>query len=286
VNHNVAISGTGRFGRVLIKSFIKKTNVIAASSQGNISNINKTLEISRNIKFKNNLDIARDKNIYSVIVATPINSLYETAKLFISHGKNVFLEKPGAMKSYEMSHLISLLSKGQILYVDYLTILDPVYLRFKHRLKREKICKARFIWEKTGSFESDIFLNLLCHSLSVAHDIFDNEDVKILDLDYTKAYCNVILQFGEAPLEITIDRSKSIYSNRFYVTNKNNETYQWDKNVGKFFLNKDMLFEKNDFDLVDMSRDVFLNMVTSNKKSMQNLELSIKILETIEKIKK
>ena len=131
----------------------------------------------------------------------------------------------------------------------------------------------------------DIFLNLLCHSLSVAHDIFDNVDVKVLAIDYTKAYCNVSLQFGEVPLDISIDRSKSIYKNRFYVTNKDHEAYLWDKKLGRLFLNEDVLLEKNDFDLVDISRDVFLDMVASSKTPVENLDLSIKILETIEKIK-
>ena len=76
--NNIAIIGIGFWGRVLLASFLQKTNVDAASSTGNIDNIEKTKSLSNKIKFKSNLEIANDDKVNAVIIAVPVENLYDT----------------------------------------------------------------------------------------------------------------------------------------------------------------------------------------------------------------
>ena len=60
----------------------------------------------------------------------------------------------------------------------------------------------------------------------------------------------------------------------------------WDKKPGRLFLNGKVIVENSNFDLVDISRDNFLNMINLGAKDRKNLEMSISILKTIGRIKK
>ncbi len=282
---SIAIVGAGKFGRVLLKSFLQKAKIECVSSNGNLKNKEEVKKILPQVLFRNNLEIAKDSKIKSVVIATPIESLYKTCKLFISSGKNVFLEKPGAMKHEEIKELISMLADDQILYIDYLTILDPTYQKFKTILKKESIKQASFFWEKSGSLKSDILLNLLCHDLSVAFDLFGDTFIKIKKSVYNERTCKLLIEINSIDLEIYINRSKEVCLNKFYIKTDSG-LYHWDKELSSIFLNEKLILENSRCDLVDLSRDKFLNMINLKKRSCSNLDLSSKILKTIEEIKK
>lgn len=286
MKQKTAIIGVGKFGRILLKSFLEKTDVVAISSNGNQENLREVRKISKNIIFRSNLDIAKDKSIESVVIASSIDSLFSVAKLFVSSGKHVFLEKPGCTNYADLQFLKSLLKKDQVLYIDYLTILDPVYKKMKSLFSKEDIESIKFFWEKTGSFEPDIFLNLFCHELSVAYDMIGVKDFDISHIDFDKKFCSIRGKIGNVESSIFIDRSKPFYSNRFYVKTKDFRVYLWDKKLGKLFLNDKIIVENLNFDLVNLSRDTFLDMIKSSTEDRKNLELSISILKTIGKIKK
>ena len=284
---NVAVIGIGRFGRSLLKSFDEKVSVVAASSTGNFENIEKTKILSSNIRFIDNEEIACDKKIDAVVIASPIQELYNLSKLFIKSGKHVFLEKPGAINSDQLKHLRSMLKKDQILYVDYLLTLDPAYLRLKNVLNGSKIDEIKMFWDKRGSLKPDILLNLFCHELSIIHDLFDDKAIHIEKSDVNNENCEIQMKIKNIKINSLIVRTAPKYDKRVYVKTENN-VYLWDKKTTSLFLNGSCIFSENNFDyndLINTSRDKFLRMISQKERNEKNLSLSIKVLETIEKIK-
>ena len=96
---SVAIIGAGRFGRILANSFREKFSQVYVSSNGNLENRKKVTEIDDNIKFRTNQEIAYDNSIKSVVIASPIENLFDLARFFYSLREKCFFRKTRCFRS-------------------------------------------------------------------------------------------------------------------------------------------------------------------------------------------
>ena len=170
----VAIIGLGKWGKNLLREFSKVSCVTKCHTRGNQKNISwlrknypKVIHTTR-IK-----DILTDKNIDAVVISTPINSHFKIAKNALESGKHVFVEKPMANTIIEAKQLIKIAKSENLnLFVGHVFLYNEIFKKIKKIDIQESIIYAHFTWKKFGTFDEDIFKNLLSHDISLILELF------------------------------------------------------------------------------------------------------------------
>ena len=277
----IGIIGAGRWGRNIAKSFAKKAHVKKVASSGNLVNLQKMQDVVPGIIPSSIEQILEDKEIEAVVVAVPMENLADIALQCMKSGKHIFLEKPAAT-SKEKALLLHNCTKDKVCLVNYLYLVDPSYAAFKHAIRNTKTSKVSFVWEKWGTFNNDIVLNLVSHELSILYDTFQPKRVKVLEQTRINTdECLLALQVDDIVVEISINRkSKSKIKSISCETSKG--FFMWTPGV---FAHDDTELSINDTtNLLDLQRDIFLDKI-KNEPGYTNLSLAEKILTTIEEIK-
>ena len=170
----IAIIGLGKWGKNLLREFSKVSCVTKCHTRGNQKNISwlrknypKVIHTTR-IK-----DILTDKNIDAVVISTPINSHFKIAKNALESGKHVFVEKPMASTIIEAKQLIKIAKSENLnLFVGHVFLYNEIFKKIKKIDIQESIIYAHFTWKKFGTFDEDIFKNLLSHDISLILELF------------------------------------------------------------------------------------------------------------------
>ena len=114
-----------------------------------------------------------DKNIDAVVISTPINSHFKIAKNALESGKHVFVEKPMANTIIEAKQLIKIAKSENLnLFVGHVFLYNEIFKKIKKIDIQESIIYAHFTWKKFGTFDEDIFKNLLSHDISLILELF------------------------------------------------------------------------------------------------------------------
>ncbi len=157
-----------------MREFSKVSCVTKCHTRGNQKNISwlrknypKVIHTTR-IK-----DILTDKNIDAVVISTPINSHFKIAKNALESGKHVFVEKPMANTIIEAKQLIKIAKSENLnLFVGHVFLYNEIFKKIKKIDIQESIIYAHFTWKKFGTFDEDIFKNLLSHDISLILELF------------------------------------------------------------------------------------------------------------------
>ena len=170
----IAIIGLGKWGKNLLREFSNVSCVTKCHTRGNQKNI---IWLRRNypkvVHTTSIRDILTDKNIDAVAISTPINSHFKIAKNALESGKHVFVEKPMASSVIEAKQLIKIAkSKNLNLFVGHVFLHNEIFKKIKKIDRQESITYAHFAWKKFGTFDEDIFKNLLSHDISLILALF------------------------------------------------------------------------------------------------------------------
>jgi UDP-2-acetamido-3-amino-2,3-dideoxy-glucuronate N-acetyltransferase len=131
-------------------------------------------KISSSIKFTTDInDILLNKEIDSVIIATPAETHYEIAKLCLEHNKHVLVEKPLTLFSSETVSLIKIAdTRGLKLMVGHVLLYHPAILKLKSMMDDDFIGKVQYIYSNrlnlgTIRNEENILWSFAPHDISV-----------------------------------------------------------------------------------------------------------------------
>ena len=170
----IAIIGLGKWGKNLLREFSKVSCVTKCHTRSNQKNI---IWLRKNypkiIHTTSIRDILTDKNIDAVVISTPINSHFKIARNALEAGKHVFVEKPMTNTIVEAKQLIKIAKcKNLNLFVGHIFLYNEVFKKIKKIDRQESIIYAHFDWKKFGTFDEDIFKNLLSHDISLILELF------------------------------------------------------------------------------------------------------------------
>ena len=170
----IAIIGLGKWGKNLLREFSNVSCVTKCHTRGNQKNISWLRRNYPKVVHTTSIrDILTDKNIDAVAISTPINSHFKIAKNALESGKHVFVEKPMASSVIEAKQLIKIAkSKNLNLFVGHVFLYNEIFKKIKKIDKQESITYAHFAWKKFGTFDEDIFKNLLSHDISLILALF------------------------------------------------------------------------------------------------------------------
>ncbi|MEX0920626.1 MAG: FAD-dependent oxidoreductase [Candidatus Pacearchaeota archaeon] len=289
----VGIIGIGRWGRNLVRVFDENSNLTICANKSSISNSQFIKEKYPKIKVTNDYnEILNDPSIEAVVIATPIETHFEIAKKALIKGKKVFLEKPIAKNISDARELIKL-SKKKFLFVGHIFLYNPCYKKIKELISEEKISSIETRWNKLGTFNEDIFLNLVSQDLAIVYGligktpekiklnrnegVISDSDIVSLELIFEK----------DLKSKININRSSPTKNKEVEVITKNGEVYYW-INDKIFKLNKiskefDLIFKSNEESLEKEVKD-FLDHAKENSEHLTNKNIALGVMEILDRI--
>ncbi len=173
----VAIIGTGYWGKNLVRVF-SQLGVLEIICDSDKKVLRKRKRDFPWLKTTTNfLDVLKKREIDAVVISTPSATHYKLAKLALNSGKDVFVEKPLALKVKEGKELLKLTEKKKkILMVGHLLLYHPAVLKLKEIIKKGELGKICYIWSNRLNFgrlrrEENVLWSFAPHDISVILDI-------------------------------------------------------------------------------------------------------------------
>ena len=247
---NMAIIGLGSWGKLLLKEFSKISNVVICMGTGNIKNKKWLKSNFHNIQYTTNFkEILNNPIIDCVVIASPINSHFKLAELALKSNKHIFIEKPLAENALQAQKLIRLATAKKLsIFTGHIFLHHEVFKKLSKLLVNDKPQFAKFEWNKLGTFNENLFLNLAVHELSIILELFGYpKKIKILDS------FGFITKHDLVSVQMTFDRDRSCQFNINRLSHEKKKTitvftknsiYIWQENKLYKFNKKLMLFKK------------------------------------------
>ena len=291
----IAIVGIGRWGKNLIRDFSKLAQVKICVTTGNKKNIAWLQQNYPDIDHTTSINqVLNDPDIDAVVIATPINNHFIIAKKSLESKKHVFVEKPLAKTVGQIEKLIEIANRNQLcLFVGHIFLYNEIFKKIKTIHKTESIKYANFEWKKLGTFDEDIFENLLSHDLSLNLELFGIPKKIRINSKYGLITpvdrFSLELVFNKTrKSEITIDRTSHFKKKTVMIITQKN-SYIWDDDKLFKFDKKTKTYKK-----IFQSKNTplyleckeFIRIINAKRYSINSAILARKISDLISKISK
>ena len=291
----IAIVGMGRWGKNLIHDFSKLSKVKTCVTTGNKKNIVWLQQNYPSIDFTTDINqVLNDSDIDAVVIATPIKSHFTIAKKSLESKKHVFVEKPLTKTVGQAEKLVDIAKKNKLcLFVGHVFLYNEVFKKIKKIHENESIIYANFEWKKLGTFDEDIFENLLSHDLALNLELFGMP--KKIQMKSKYSFLTPIDRFSlelffnkTRRSEITIDRTSHYKKKTVMFTTRKN-SYIWDDDKLLKFDKKTETY-KEKFQSKNMPLYLeckeFIKIINAKNYSVDSAILARKISSLISKISK
>jgi len=290
----LGIIGIGNWGKNLVRELSKIHCIKKCSSNGNLKNIRWLKKNYPSIQYvSDSKEIFADKEINAVIIATPINTHYKLAKKALLSKKHVFVEKPISTNLSEAEELIEIAKKNNLLlFVGHIFIFNEIFKKLIQISNRENITHLNFLWNKFGTFDEDIFLNLVSHDLSIILALFGKpKKIKLINKFGVISKCDVVTLILELPnkktCQIHVNRCSSHKQKHVTIFTQKN-IYIWD-DLSLFKNNK----KTNSFKLVFQSKYTpleieckeFVKKLNETNISSEFANIAKDVIQVIQKLK-
>jgi predicted dehydrogenase len=133
-------------------------------------------------------EMLEDATLDAVVVATPVPTHYELAKLALVAGKHVFVEKPPAMKSAEIDELVSIAEERDlVLMPGHLLLYHPGVLKLKELVDSGELGEVLMVYGNRQNLgvirkHENALWSLGVHDLSVILYLLDEDPVEAVAL--------------------------------------------------------------------------------------------------------
>ena len=294
VMNKLGIIGVGNWGENLVRDFSKISDIKKCTSRGNVQNIKWLKKNYPSIEYvSNQKEIFNDEEINAVIISTPIKTHYALVKQALLSKKHVFIEKPICSKLSDAKELIKIAKRNNLfLFVGHIFLFNEVLKKLIQISKKEKIIYTQFQWNKFGTFDEDIFLNLLSHDISIILKLFGKpKKIKVQSSFGLISKCDIVT----LNLELSQNKECQIHLNRCSDNKQKLVTIFTEKNV---YLWDDLKLYKNNkksdqFKLIFESKSTpleiqckkFITELNKSKKSSEYANLAKDVIQVIQKLK-
>jgi len=173
----VAVVGAGRWGINLVRTFYRLGALAAVVDQSPEALARAAAECP-GVALVERLDTVLADEVAALAIATPAETHFEVAKRALLAGKDVFVEKPLALRAAEAEELAELAKrKGRVLMVGHLSLYRPavrylkeylaagelgrVYSLHAERLKLGRVRRFEDVLWSFGVHDLAVFLHLL-----------------------------------------------------------------------------------------------------------------------------
>lgn len=192
---SLAVIGCGRWGinhlRTAVDLFGNDLKYVCDVNadmlrQGKKLVTEKSKSLAGKVKFVTRIDqILKDERVNSVIIATPAETHYSISKQCLGAGKNVLVEKPVALFSYQAKELEKFAKKEKkILMVGHLLLFHPAIRKIKQMIDDGTVGKLQYIYSNrlnlgTVRKEENILWSFAPHDISVMQYLIGTDPLEV-----------------------------------------------------------------------------------------------------------
>jgi len=181
----IAHIGLGYWGRNILRN-LYELDVIRIACDSNEDIVEEQKRHFPDVEYTTNIeDIISNKEIKAVTIATPAVTHYELTKKFLLSGKDVFVEKPIALRLTEGEELVEIAEKqGRILMVGHILQYHPAVIKLKELISGGKLGKIQYIYSNRLNIgklrtEENILWSFAPHDISIILDLIGEEPVEV-----------------------------------------------------------------------------------------------------------
>ncbi|HUA00188.1 MAG TPA: Gfo/Idh/MocA family oxidoreductase [Candidatus Aquilonibacter sp.] len=142
----VAVIGSGYWGKNLVRTFreLGALEIVCDTQPETLHEMQKKYAV----RTTQNIDeVMLDPSIGAVVIAAPAALHYEIAKRSLESGKDVFVEKPLALRVADAQHLIEMArTRRRILMVGHILEFHPAIVELKRRIVRGDLGKIQYLY--------------------------------------------------------------------------------------------------------------------------------------------
>jgi UDP-2-acetamido-3-amino-2,3-dideoxy-glucuronate N-acetyltransferase len=294
VKLNFGMIGIGNWGKNLIRDLSKYGYIEKCHSTGNQNNIRWVKNNYPSIKYVSDKNkIFNDDKINAVVISAPIKTHYSLVKKALLAKKHVFVEKPLCTNVSDANELIKIAKKNNLLlFVGHIFIFNEIFKKLVQISKKENIQFIYFQWTKFGTFDEDIFLNLLSHDISIILKLFgkpkkiklisssgfiSKNDVVTLNLEFSQnKKCQIYLNRHSHHTQKTI----SVLTNKNIYFWNDSKLYKYNKKSG----NSQLIFKSKLTPLENECKE-FISELEKTQKSQEYANLAKDVIQVIRKLK-
>jgi predicted dehydrogenase len=126
-------------------------------------------------------DLLADETLDAIVVATPVPTHYDLAKLALAADKHVFVEKPPAMRAAEMDELVALAAaRDRVLMPGHLLLYHPGVLKLKELIDAGELGEVLCVYGNRQNLgivrtNENALWSLGVHDLSVILYLLDED---------------------------------------------------------------------------------------------------------------
>ena len=169
---HVAVVGCGQWGKNLVRNFAE-LGALRIACDVDTAKLSALHERFPGVKLTTSFEeVLQDEKILGVVIATSAGTHYALAKQALLANKDVFVEKPLALKLSEGRELVELAEKkGRILMVGHLLRYHPAVVKLKALIDEGRLGKLHYIYSNRlnlGRFrtEENILWSFAPHDIS------------------------------------------------------------------------------------------------------------------------
>ena len=130
-------------------------------------------------------DVLADNSIRALVIATPAAMHYDQARAAIEHGKDVFIEKPLALRYHEGRELVELArARHAILMVGHVLQYHPAVALLRENIRRGELGRVCYIYSNRLNLgkvrqEENILWSFAPHDIAVLCDLIGDEPMMV-----------------------------------------------------------------------------------------------------------
>jgi UDP-2-acetamido-3-amino-2,3-dideoxy-glucuronate N-acetyltransferase len=177
--------GLGYWGKNILRN-LYELGVLHTACDVSENLLNERKKEYPQITFTNSYEqIIKNKEIKAVVISTPAVTHYELAKKALLADKDVFIEKPLALKVSEGEEIVRLArEKGKIVMVGHILNYHPAVIKLKEMIKNGELGKIQYIYSNRLNIgkirtEENALLSLAPHDISLILSIIGELPEKI-----------------------------------------------------------------------------------------------------------
>jgi UDP-2-acetamido-3-amino-2,3-dideoxy-glucuronate N-acetyltransferase len=181
----IALIGLGYWGKNLLRN-LSQLDVLHTACDSNPQTLRQMEKDYPGVRFEQDIQkVLKDPEIMAVAIATPAVSHYTIVREALTAGKDVFVEKPLALKYAEGEKLVALAKKKKrILMVGHILQYHPAMIKLKSMIDNGELGKIQYIYSNRLNIgklriEENILWSFAPHDISVILMLIGDEPTKI-----------------------------------------------------------------------------------------------------------
>jgi UDP-2-acetamido-3-amino-2,3-dideoxy-glucuronate N-acetyltransferase len=214
----VALVGLGYWGKNLLRCFYRSA-VLHTACDNNPVVLKETKEKYPAIRFESSFDrVIKHSEIKAIAIATPAATHFRLTKKALLAGKDVFVEKPMALKVEEGKELVEVAKREKrILMVGHILRYHPAIIRLRKLILSGKLGRLQYIYSNRLNIgrlrtEENILWSFAPHDISAILMLISDELVKV------SAFAGDYLNRGINDVSLTMMEFRSGVKGHIFVS--------------------------------------------------------------------